>query len=155
MTLIRWIPRKDWDPLSWATGFRDEMDRLFERSLSPWGPRRSNLEEGSWGPAVDIVEDNDHIVVRANLPGMNQDDINLSILDDKLDISGEKKQESEVKEENCHRVERYYGAFHREIQLPVPVAADKVEASYKDGVLEVTLPKKEGTKAKKIDIKSS
>ena len=144
--MIRRPPRSTLFP--YTTLFRS-------RSLAPRRPSGAGLPEGAWGPVVDVIEDDDNVVIRANLPGMEKDDIDLSVVGDTLTLKGEKKQESEVKEGNYYRIERSYGLFQREIPLPSAVDADKVEASYKDGVLEVKLPRKEGAKAKKISIKPS
>jgi HSP20 family protein len=113
---------------------------------------RLPLEEKGWLPAVDVFEKDDNFVVKAELPGMKEDDINVSVRGDTLTIQGEKKTESEVKEENYYRSERSYGSFVRSIPLPSTVDATKIEASYEDGVLEVTLPKIAEVKPKKVTI---
>jgi len=154
MRLIRYRPRSEVDPFSWLSGFRDDLDQFFERKLAPWQAAEGDLLEGAWTPLVDVCEDKDSVLVRADLPGLNKEDIDLSILGSTLTIKGEKKSESEVKEENYHRVERSYGLFQRSVQLPAEVDESKVEASYKDGVLEVKLPKKEAVKGKKVAIKA-
>jgi HSP20 family protein len=103
---------------------------------------------------VDVSETADKIVVKAEVPGLDSKDIDISLSGDILTIKGEKKSEREEKEENYHLVERSYGSFARSIRLPVGVEADKIEASYKQGVLTVTCPKKEEVKAKPIEIKA-
>jgi len=108
--------------------------------------------ETDWAPAVDIYDDKDKLVIKADLPGMAQKDIDVSVEDDVLGIKGEKKKETEVKEDNFYRVERAYGSFERRFALPVNVDATKIKATYKEGVLELTLPKKEESKAKQIKI---
>ena len=154
MRLIRYRPRPELDPFSWLSGFRDDLDQFFDRKLAPWQASEGELLEGAWSPMVDVCEDKDNVLVRADLPGLNKEEIDLSILGNTLTIKGEKKSESEVEEENYHRVERSYGLFQRTVELPSDVDQDKVDASYKDGVLEVKLPKKEAVKGKKISIKA-
>ncbi len=154
MRLIRYRPRPELDPFSWLSGFRDDLDQFFERKLAPWQTSEGELLEGAWTPMVDVCEDQDNVLVRADLPGLKKEEIDLSILGNTLTIKGEKKSESEVDEENYHRVERSYGLFQRTVELPSDVDEAKVEASYKDGVLEVKLPKKEAVKGKKIAIKA-
>ena len=155
MAIIRWRPTSEWDPFSLISSVRDEMDRLFDNSLAPWRPTGAGFSEGAWTPEVDVIEDENSVIIRANIPGLKQDEIDLSVVGDTLTLKGEKKQESEIKKENYHRIERSYGFFQRVIPLPSAVDADKVKASYQDGVLEVELPKKEEAKPKKIDIKLS
>ena len=154
MRLIRYRPRPELDPFSWLSGFRDDLDQFFDRKLAPWQASEGELLEGAWSPMVDVCEDKDNVLVRADLPGLNKEEIDLSILGNTLTIKGEKKSETEVDEENYHRVERSYGLFQRTVELPSDVDQDKVDASYKDGVLEVKLPKKEAVKGKKIAIKA-
>jgi HSP20 family protein len=152
MALIRWRPRDEWDPFSWLSDFREEMDRLFARSLVPRGASESALLRERWSPSVDVSEDKKEVVVKADLPGMKKDEIDISVRGDLLTLKGEKKEETEVKEKNYHRIERSYGSFYREVLLPCSVDQGKIKASYKDGVLEVKLPKKEEEKGKKIQI---
>src|SRR5882757_45284 len=122
------------------SNLQDELDRLFESPGS------------NWLPALDVQEDKDNFTVRTELPGLKREDIEVSLHDGTLSISGERK--AEVKQEGVevHRQERYYGKFQRALTLPTPVAADKSTAQYKDGVLTVTLPKVEEAKPKQIDI---
>ena len=104
---------------------------------------------------LDITDEKDQIKVKADLPGLKKEDIEINLENDILTIKGEKKEEKEIKEKDFIRSERYYGAFHRAFTLPASVDAAKVNAAYKEGVLEITLPKKEGAKPKqiKVDIK--
>lgn len=133
--------------------FQKEMNRLFDLRLSR--PLKIGNGGALWAPAVDIVDDKDQIRVKADIPGMKKEDIEVNVENDILTIKGEKKEEKEVKEKDYVRSERYYGAFHRSFSLPASVDSAKVNAVYKDGVLEVTLPKKEGAKPKqtKVEIK--
>jgi HSP20 family protein len=132
--------------------FRREMDRLFDRFFEGW-PFRVSAAEGEWAPAVDVSETGKEVIVKAELPGMDAKEIDLSVRGDLLTIGGQRKQEKEEKGENFHRIERSYGAFSRSIKLPAEVDAAKVEAIYKDGVLKLTLPKTKAAAVKKIEVK--
>ncbi len=148
MALIRWSPLRD------VMTLRDEMDRLLDEFFGRVTPV-SDTYEGDWCPAMDIAETENEIVTTVELPGMNKEDIKVSVKDDVLTISGEKKQEKRESGENYHRVERSYGAFKRMITLPSSVDPEKVKATYKDGVLKVTLPKLESAKPKEIPVQVS
>jgi len=147
MSLIKWRPERD------LISIREEMNRLFDDFFSSWLPvRRRGLLEGEWSPSVDIAETDENIVVKAELPGIKQDDVDITITNDVLTLKGEKKEEKEIKRENYHRIERSYGGFQRSISLPTGVQADKAKASYRDGVLTITVPKVEEAKPKSIKI---
>ena len=122
------------------SNLQDELDRLFESPGS------------NWLPALDVQEDKDSFVVRTELPGLNREDIEVSLHDGALVISGERKVEKVEEGVEIHRQERFYGKFQRALTLPAPVSADKVTAQYKDGILTVTLPKTEEAKPKQIDV---
>jgi HSP20 family protein len=139
---------KLWEPFRELVTMRDDMDRLFETFF---GKQPQTMDE-FWRPAIDIEESNGNLLVRAEIPGMTKEDIKVSVKEDMLKISGERKQENETKEKTFHRIERSYGKFERIIRLPSEVDADKIKASYKDGVLNVTLPKPESMKPKQIDV---
>ena len=145
MTLVRWRPTRD------IFRFRDEMDRLFDDFIDRFPARRETGEQ-MWNPDVDIRETDNEVVVKAEIPGMEQKDINISIKDSVLTLKGEKKQEKEEKEANYHRVERTYGSFTRMFTLPTTVVADKATAKYNKGVLSITLPKAEEAKPKEIAV---
>jgi len=130
---------------------RKEMDRLFENFFST-RPRRTGLLEGTWQPSVDVSETDDEIIVKAELPGLTHDDINISLTDNVLTIKGEKKQEKEDKGENYHRVERSYGNFQRTFTLPSSVQSENTKATFKDGILTINIPKTEEAKPKEIKI---
>ncbi len=132
---------------------RDEMDRLYER-LFDWMPFRRFPIEGEWVPSVDVSETAKNIVVSAEIPGMDAKDIDVSLDGNVLTLRGERKQQKEEKEENFHRVERVYGSFFRSIQVPAEVDSSKVKASYKRGVLKITLPKVKKQESKKIEVKT-
>lgn len=121
------------------TNLQDELDRLFGTQTV-------------WAPVLDVQEDKDNYIFRAELPGLKREDIKVSLQDDTLVISGERKVEKVEEGVEVHRQERYYGKFQRTLTLSEPVAADKGKAEYKDGVLTITLPKTEAAKPKKIDV---
>jgi len=146
MDLIQWRPFRE------VSRLRNEMDRLWDDYFGP-GRRALRPLEEAWLPAVDVSETGDKITVKAEIPGMEAKDIEISMVGDTLTLKGEKKAEREEKEENYHMVERSYGSFSRTMKLPATVDADKVEATYKNGVLTVVLPKKEEVKPKAITIK--
>jgi HSP20 family protein len=127
------------------------MDRLWDRFLGESPVRGRFLEE--WGPSVDMTETKDRIVVTAELPGLEAADVSVSLTGDMLTIKGEKKKETEEKDEQSHVVERYYGSFQRSFRVPENVKADKIEASFDKGVLKVILPKAEVSKKKEIKVK--
>lgn len=128
----------------------DFFDRFFEDFQLP----RVLSEEREWVPAFDVSETEKELIVKAEVPGMDKKDIHINLSEGLLTIKGEKKQEKEDKNENYHCVERRYGTFTRTMRLPFEVEADKVDATYKHGVLKLTLPKSEPAKAKEIEIKS-
>jgi HSP20 family protein len=137
-----------WEPFRDMLSLRADMDRLFSSLFGGAYEER----EGMWAPIVDIEEDNDSIMVKAEIPGMQKEDIKVSVQSNILTITGERKHESETKNKTFHRVERSYGKFSRMITLPTDVDSDKVKANYKDGILSITLPKPEATKPKHIDV---
>jgi len=132
---------------------RNEINRIFEDPFALAWPSTSFYE--GWAPPVDIYEDKDKYIVKAELPGMKKEDINVSLDGNTLSISGERKHEEEKREGESYRSERYFGRFQRSVTLPAVVQADKIEASYKEGVLSVHLPKSEEAKPKQIQVKTS
>lgn len=153
MTLIRWRPHGElWDPFASLADLREEMNRLFDSSL-----RRFRLGdfEGAFAPPIDVVEEKDNYLVRAELPGISKDDVKVTLQDNLLTIKGEKKHEAETKDANYYHKERVYGSFSRTIQLPAGVDAKRIDARFKDGVLHVKLPKTEEAKPKQIEVKVS
>jgi HSP20 family protein len=135
------------------TSFRREMDRIFDRFFESW-PFRLSAEDRPWAPTADVSETAKEIVVKAELPGMDAKDIEVSVQGDILTVRGERRQEKEEKGENFHRVERSYGSFSRSIQLPAEVDANKVKATYKDGILKLNMPKTKAAAVKKIAVKT-
>lgn len=154
MAITRWKPRYEWTTFRALRELEHEMDRMFGLTKWPVAERgTAGLLEGIWSPSVDVYQTDDKIVVKADVPGLEKKDFDIAIVDHHLTIKGERKHENEVKEENYHRTERVYGTFERSFELPATVDTDKVEAEYKDGVLELTLPKKEEAKPKQIAVK--
>jgi HSP20 family protein len=141
-----------WRPFRDLERMRKEMDRLWD-SFFEGRPSRKVEEVGEWLPTLDVLETKNDLVVRAEIPGIDPKDIDISLANDILTIKGEKKQEIEEKEENYHLVERSYGSFTRMVRLPREVQSDKISASYKNGILKITLPKSEEAKKKEIKIK--
>jgi len=141
-----------WRPFRELERMRREMDRLWD-SFFEERPRKKGEEIGEWMPAIDLSETNNDIIMKAELPGIDPKDIDISLTNDVLTIKGEKKQEKEEKEEDYHLIERSYGSFIRSIRLPKDVQSDKISASYKNGILKVILPKSEEAKKKEIKIK--
>ncbi len=131
---------------------KGEMDRLFERFLD-WQPLRRSLKADEWMPAVDVSETTRDIIVHAEIPGMDPNEIDVSIKGNVLTLSGERKHMHEEKEEKYHRLESRYGIFRRLIELPADVDASHVSAKYKRGVLKIRLPKTKKQLVKKVAIK--
>lgn len=152
MSMERWRPRRGLTP--WRPSRElDELRRRFEDFWPSWPSlRRFPLEIEEWVPAIDMYEKDNKYMVKAELPGLKEEDVDVSVVGDRLTIKGEKKAETEVKEENYYRSERSYGGFFRSIDLPPDADPAKVEASYDDGVLEVTIPKTAAVKPKKIKV---
>ena len=154
MRLIKYQrPDSVWPTFGRLSSLRDQLDRLFESPLAEW-TGTSQLLSG-WTPALDVHEDKENFIVKAELPGMKREDIDVSLHDGALSISGERKSETKHEDAEVHRTERFFGRFQRTVALPASVAADKVKAQYKDGVLTVTLPKTEEAKPKQIDVSVS
>ncbi len=140
-----------WKPFGELGTFRREIDRLFERFLGELPSL--DIAGAGWAPRLDVAETKDSVTIKAELPGVEAKDLDISASGDVLTIKGEKRQEREEKEEHRYLVERSYGAFSRMVRLPAPVASDKAKASFKSGVLTITLPKTEEAKRKAIPIK--
>lgn len=140
-----------WQPLRELTNLQYRMNKLFEDFLGD----KVEVKQPSpgWSPAVDIYEEKDRIVLKADLPGVDEKDISLDVEGNRLTLKGERRLEREVKEENRLRLERSYGFFARSFSLPGTVDAEKIRASYNEGVLEVSIPKKDESKPKQIAIK--
>jgi len=152
MNLIRWQKPvlTPWPRFGRLSELRDEIDRLFDSPLAEFTPN-SDLLSG-WTPAFDVYENKDNFTVVAELPGMKKEDIAVSLHQGSLSVSGERKSEGKHEDAEVYRAERFFGRFQRTITLPTDVAGDKVKATYKDGVLTITLPKTEEAKPKQIDV---
>jgi HSP20 family protein len=144
----------EWKPFREVTRLRREMDRLWDDYFGA-GRRGLRPLEAEWAPAVDVSETAEEVVVKAEVPGMEAKDIDISLSGDILTIKGEKKSEREETKENYHLVERSYGSFSRSLKLPAAVVVDKIEASYHKGVLTISCPKKEEVKPKTIEVKTT
>ena len=145
MAVVRWDPFRDLNAL------QDRMNRLFDDTSRTWRTDEPAATT-TWSPAVDIFETQGEIVVKAELPGMDRNDITLNLEKNVLTLKGERKFEKETKEDNYHRIERSYGGFSRAFSIPATVDEEKIKAEYKDGVLKIVLPKKEQVKPKQIRI---
>ncbi len=150
--LTIWKPRREVLPFMDFDRMRKEIDHFWD-SFFDVESRRKGGDAGGWFPSLDVSETKNEIVVKAEVPGMDPKDIDISLADGVLSIRGERKQEKEEKEENYHLVERSYGSFARSVALPKEVKHDKISASYKDGVLKIVLPKSEEAKKKEVKIK--
>ena len=152
MAILRWRPLSQsterWEPFHDLSDLQSEMNRLFG---GVFGRPAAGLER-VWAPAVDMYETKDDLVVTAEVPGMNEKDIKLSVHGDMLSLRGERTNGQDVQPEGAYRGERWYGKFERSLALPIPVQADKVKAIYRDGVLTITLPKVEESKPREIKI---
>jgi len=151
MTLIRWNPTR-WDPFGELSTLQEGMNRLFEDLLPTTRRENKEISTGAFYPAVDIYEGEKEITLKAELPGVNKKDVHVEVNDGVITLRGERKIEEEKKKENYHRLERSYGNFHRSFTLPNTVDPGKVKAHYKDGVLEITLPRKEEVKPQSIPV---
>ena len=146
MALARWTPRGD------LQSFQDEMNRMFNQFFQGGTGEEAGWGVRTWAPPVDIYETDDALILTAELPGVSKDDVSIEIHQNTLILRGQRKHDAEVKEDNYHRVERAYGTFQRSFTLPTLVDQEHVQATYKDGVLELRLPKSEAAKPKRIAI---
>jgi HSP20 family protein len=150
MAIVRFEPFRD------LLTTQREFDRLFKEAFSPMSGE-TEVSTRSWAPPVDIYETEDAIVLKAELPGIDPKEVEVRVEDNTLYLKGERKFEKEVNEQNYHRIERSYGSFARSFSLPNSISAEKVKAEYKDGLLTLTMPKREEAKPKtiKIDVTKS
>jgi HSP20 family protein len=128
------------------------MEKAFGDAARGWG-HDEGLTSGPWTPAVDVYETNDAIVLKADLPDVKQEDVDISVEGNTLSIRGERKQEKEVHDKNYYRMERSYGNFVRSFSLPATVDSEKIDATFSHGVLKLTIPKREESKPKQIKVK--
>lgn len=148
-----WLPelRTRWDPFVGIQDLQNEMNRLFESFFG--GPSRT--QDVAWTPATDVRETKDEMVVVLELPGLNQKEIEISVTGDTLTVRGERRREEHFEGVDYHRIERCYGPFSRTLTLPSMVDADHIKAVYRDGLLEIRLPKREEAKPRPIPIEAA
>ena len=153
MTLVRWTPSHAVPTFpSDLFGLQSELNRMFD-GLFHGDREETDVRGSTWKPAVDIVENDDEYVAKVELPGVNKDDVKITMENNILTLRGEKSQETKEKSSNYHRVERYYGSFRRSFELPGGVKNDKIDAEYKDGILTIRMPKEEEAKTRLIEVK--
>ncbi len=148
MELVRWRPRR------YVPAVPYEIDRAFDRLMRSWASPAS-YSSFDWNPSIDVSESDDEIVVKVEIPGVSLDDVDISVDDNHLIISGEKRQETEEKDRNYCCVERSYGSFRRSLALPSGANVDTIKASSRDGVLSILIPKSADRKSRKIEIESN
>jgi HSP20 family protein len=148
MSIVKYDPFRD------LRSLQDEVNRLFSMNF-PRGGGQDEMMRGAWTPSVDIFENKDQIVLEAELPGMKPEDVDISIENNVLTIHGERKFEKKDEGDNFHRVERSYGSFTRSFTLPPTVSSENVSAEFENGVLHLTLAKREEAKPRRIEIKAS
>ena len=148
------MPIVKWEPLRDLMTAQRDYDRLFRDFFSAQAGE-TEISTRSWAPPVDIYETDNDLVMKVELPGVEPKDVEVRVEDNNLYLKGERKFEKEVNEQNYHRVERSYGSFARSFSLPSSISADKVKAEFKDGLLVLTLPKREEAKPKTIKIEVS
>ena len=148
MAIVPWEPRE-------FRNLRNMFDDFFDFGIIPQSrsTRTRWLEGGEWSPLVDIIDEKDKIIAKAELPGVNKEDIKVTFSDNTLTIRGERKEEKDIKKENYYCCERMHGTYSRTIALPVDIDKDKIKSSFKNGVLEIVLPKAKEVKPKEIEIK--
>ena len=145
MTIVRWDPFRD------LSTMQDRVNRVFGDFYR--GTDDDVMRRGTWVPPVDIFNSGDHqLIIKAELPDMNKEDIEITVENNALTLKGEKKMDSAIKDEQCHRIERTYGTFSRSFALPPSVDSSKVSADYKNGVLTMILPMREESKPRQINV---
>lgn len=151
MTLARLSRPGSWAlaPFEQLSGLREEINRLFDEPFSLMSGEFFN----GWSPALDLAEDSENLVATIELPGMKKEDIQVTIHEGVLSVSGERKRDEKKKASESYRTERFCGRFHRMVSLPKPVKTDAIKAAYRDGILTVTMPKTEEAKPKQIEVK--
>ncbi|MBN1224935.1 MAG: Hsp20/alpha crystallin family protein [Candidatus Aminicenantes bacterium] len=145
MAIIRWDPFRD------LVTLREKMNRLFE-DYYPARSEERDLVASTWAPSVDIYETENELVLSAELPGIEDKDIEIKLEDNTLTLKGERKFEKDTKEENYHRIERSYGSFMRSFTLPAYINQEKIEAEHQDGVLKITMPKRAESKSRSVKV---
>ncbi|MCC6502928.1 MAG: Hsp20/alpha crystallin family protein [Deltaproteobacteria bacterium] len=145
------MPPTKRDPLRDLLFLQERMSRIFDEALLKY--RGGGAANGGWYPPVDIYETEENIILKAELPGVDPESVSIDVGENTLSLRGERKLEKGFTDENYHRMERFYGTFHRAFSLPYPVDGDGVKASFKDGVLKITIPKKRHSGAGSIKVK--
>ena len=145
MAIIRWDPFRD------LLTLREKMNRLFEDMFTSRSEDK-DLMASTWAPSVDIYETESELVMTAEVPGIDEKDVEIKIEDNTLTLKGERKFEKETKEENYHRIERSYGSFYRAFTLPNSIDPDKIHAEHENGILKITMPKRQELKPRKVKI---
>ncbi|MBN1900868.1 Hsp20/alpha crystallin family protein [Candidatus Sumerlaeota bacterium] len=146
MAIIRWRPKREWDPLGDILDLKDNLNKMINTSLRKTGDLSASF------PNVDIYKQGEDYILKSELPGITKDDIDITIQDNVITLKGTKKEEKEVNEEDYYHCERLFGSFQRSFELPSVIDRKKVKATYKDGVLEVTIPLAEEAKPQQIKI---
>lgn len=146
MELVRWNPIRD------IFSLRNHTNRVFGDFYFPTNREEGDLSMWNWNPVVDVYDNDDNIVLKAEIPGIDKKDIEIDVKGRVLTLKGERSSDNEVKEDNYYRRERCFGKFERAFTLPVNVEPDKIKANYKDGVLEIEIPKPEEKKPKQITV---
>ena len=149
MTIVRWDPFRELEDVS------DRLNRMFSRPALPRTNGKETMVVADWVPSVDVSETDGEYQIKAEIPDVKKEDVRVTLEDGVLTIQGERKQEKEEKGKKYHRVERSYGSFTRSFSLPTTVDATRIAATYKNGVLEITVPKAETAKSKKVDIQAA
>lgn len=160
MSLIKRSPtqelslwNRDFPSFRGIQSLQNDMNRIFEDFFRRDNPVSDSFFSNEWNPAVDIVENNDKYILKAELPGINKDDVKITLENNLLTIRGEKKNEFDRKEGNYHRVERSYGSFERYFTIPGSIKSNDIDAQYANGILTLTIPKAEEAKTKMIEVK--
>jgi HSP20 family protein len=146
MAIIRWDPFRDMVTL------REKMNRMFEDVFTGRTDEGKDFAAGTWAPSVDIFETEKELVLTAEVPGIDEKDIEIKVEDNTLSLKGERKFEKETKEESYHRIERSYGSFYRAFALPDSINSEKIQATHENGVLKITMPKKNARQPRKVKI---
>ncbi len=147
------LVRRSSEPFRDLSVLRRQMDELFNRSWLSFFDSEEGEAISAWAPTMDVIEHDDHILLRAELPGLTRDDVELTVENNTLSIRGDKKFEYSTEEGQYRRIESRFGSFYRSFTLPTTVDQDRIEANFKNGVLEIRLPKVEQAKPKKIAVK--
>jgi len=147
MTIVKW------DPFRNVAALQDRINRIFDESFSRTADLEDDISMSAWKPSVDIYETDEAIILKAELPGIKKEDISVEVKDNILTLKGERAEEKEIKEKNYYRKERAFGTFNRAFNLQHRIQPDKIKARFKDGVLEIEIPKPEEEKPKQITVK--